>query len=336
MKPRFSFIIPVYERPDDLEALLASMQQHIPGDFSYEIIIIDDGSRADIRSVTENYNHLPLRYVRQANAGPGAARNRGMKMARGEWFVFLDSDVLLPENYARALQHAVNRQEGAAIIGGRDDTLPSFTLFQKAVNYVMTSFCTTGGIRGNRKQVDRFVPRSFNMAAHRQVWETIGGFSNMHPGEDPEWVYKWWETGGRTAAAPGWKVYHKRRINLRSFWRQILRFARARVILARRYPGTLKWVHLAPLGFTILTLGALTGAGWARGILAFYLLCAAVEIAWRSRNPAVTILAIFLIFVQNLAYAAGLIEGFIKLYILNQSPEQAFPQMFFPHTDEKE
>ncbi len=329
MEPRFSFIIPVYNRAADLEALLENFARVMPPAFSYEIIVVDDGSRENIRAVTGKFENLPLHYGRQENAGPGAARNRGMKMARGEWFVFLDSDVLLPEDYAWQLENALARNPEAGIIGGRDDALPDFTLFQKAVNYVMTSFCTTGGIRGNRKQVDRFVPRSFNMAAHRQVWETIGGFSHMHPGEDPEWVYKWWQAGGRTASAPDWKVYHKRRIDWRSFWRQILRFARARMILARRFPGTFKWIHLAPVVFVVLLGLALAGVKWAQIMTGLYFLCTAIEILVRSRSLPVTLTALVLVVVQNLAYAWGVWQGFVRLYVRKMPPERAFPDMFF-------
>ncbi len=329
MQPEFSFIIPVYERQDELEALLHSFRQTMPPDFSYEIIIVDDGSRqADLKRVTDRFPGLPVHYIRQENAGPGAARNRGMQQARGQWFVLIDSDVLFPGDYAHQLQKAVAHFPQSGMIGGRDTDHPSFSVFQKAVNLVMTSFCTTGGIRGNKTRVGRFVPRSFNMAVHRKVWEQIGGFSDMHPGEDPEWVYRWWQTGGTTASFPAWKIYHKRRINLRSFIRQIRKFARTRVILSKLYPGTFSPVFLAPVLFVLFTVAAVFYAPF-RLLLGLYLFCAFIEFLWRSRNIVAALAALPLIFVQNAVYALGLIESFIPICILRKKPREAFPSLFF-------
>ena len=329
MNPRFSFIIPVYERPDELEALLESFREVMPEDFPYEIIIVDDGSRkADLRKSVARFPDLPIRFLQQENAGPGAARNYGMQHARGEWFVLIDSDVIFPGDYPMQLSAAVARFPDAGMIGGRDTDHVSFSPFQKAVNLVMTSFCTTGGIRGNKTRVGKFVPRSFNMLVHRKVWDSIGGFSDMHPGEDPEWVYRWWQAGGKTASYPDWKIFHKRRIDLRSFIRQIYKFAVTRVILTKQFPGHFSWVFLAPVGFILFLILSFFFKP-VLYLLLFYLLCSFVEFLVRSRDVRVAFLALPLIFIQNAAYAYGLIQGFIHLYLLGKEPRRAFPQLYF-------
>ena len=325
----FSFIIPVYNRPDELAELLISFREAEKYGIAYEIIVADDGSREDLRPVTGQFKDLPLIFFRQENAGPGAARNAAMERARGAYFVILDSDVLLPPDYFKNLKQAVERFPQAGMLGGSDASGKDFTPFQKAVDLAMTSFCTTGGIRGGKKRTGRFVPRSFNMVVRRDVWERIGGFSAMHPGEDPEWVYRAWDAGYRTEAVPDLQVLHKRRIDLASFWRQVLRFGRARAILTRMYPAYFSPVYLAPLVFVLWTLTLLTGPAVLRWAWVAYMLCVAGEFLVRSRSLPVTLKALMLLFVQHTGYAAGFLEGWMKLFILGKQPEKAFPGMYF-------
>ncbi len=325
----FSFIIPVYNRADELAELLDSFRAMDKTDATYEIIVADDGSSENIRPVAEQYGDLPVNYFRQANAGPGAARNAAMERARGRYFVILDSDVLLPADYFEKLMRAVEQFPRAGMLGGSDASDRSFTGFQKAVDLTMTSFCTTGGIRGAKKSTGRFVPRSFNMVVRRDVWEQIGGFSDMHPGEDPEWVYRAWDAGFRTVAVPELQVFHKRRINLGSFWKQVLRFGRARAILTRIFPQYFSPVYLAPAVFVLWTLTAVTGPWFFRWTWAAYVLCAYVEFMLRSANPLLALQALFLMFVQQTGYALGFLQGWFKLFILGKNPRKAFPGMFF-------
>ena len=325
----FSFIIPVYNRADELAELLASFVKTDKAKAAYEIIVADDGSTEDIQAVVNRFSGLPVMYFRQANAGPGAARNAAMERAKGKYFVILDSDVLLPADYFEKLIEAVEKHPQAGMLGGSDASDSGFTAFQKAVDLTMTSLCTTGGIRGAKKQAGRFVPRSFNMVVRRDVWEQTGGFSDMHPGEDPQWVYRAWDAGFSTVAVPDLKVFHKRRINLRSFWRQVLRFGRARAILTRQFPRYFSPVYLAPVFFVLWTLLAITGPGFFRWTWVAYALCAFVEFLIRSPHPLLALEALFLMLVQHTGYALGFLQGWFKLFILGKNPRQAFPGMFF-------
>ncbi|MCS7086976.1 MAG: glycosyltransferase family 2 protein, partial [Bacteroidia bacterium] len=84
---KFSVIVPVYNRPEELDELLASLATQ--SDQNFETIVVEDGSRRDARAVTQKYSAtLDLRYVFQANAGPAVARNTGMTHAEGDYFIF--------------------------------------------------------------------------------------------------------------------------------------------------------------------------------------------------------------------------------------------------------
>jgi glycosyltransferase involved in cell wall biosynthesis len=340
-KVKFSFIIPVFNRAEELKELLDSfVKQKDNEGIAYEIIVVDDGSTDDIKAVTDAFaSRLPVRYIRKENTGPGDSRNRAMQMAAGTYFIILDSDIVLPEHYLKRLSGLEKEGKLSGMGGGPDTSHAGFSPFQKAVDLVMTSYSTTGGIRGKKKNTGRYVPRSFNMIVHRKVYEQTGGFSAMHPGEDPEWVYKAWQKGFSSAFYPELYVYHKRRIDLKSFYRQMRKFGIARVILNRNFPKYAGIVYYFPLAYTIgLMIGSVLAiSGYPQFILLYvlYWIPVFVEFVIRSKNPIISLTGLFLLQVQMFAYASGFIEAMIKLGLLSETPQKAFPQLFFKLEKEK-
>ena len=241
---KYSFIVPVFNRPDEVDELLESLCAQTLKDF--EVIIVEDGSTKPCKDVCDKYaDILDLHYYLKENSGPGQSRNYGAERASGEWLIVLDSDVVLPNRYLESVECKVN--SGIAAWGGPDASHPSFTPVQKAISYSMTSFFTTGGIRGGKgKKLDKFFPRSYNMGIRRKVYQELGGFTKMRFGEDIDFSYRIVEAGYKTALIPEAWVWHKRRTDFRKFFRQVYNSGVARINLEKRHPGTLKLVHLLP------------------------------------------------------------------------------------------
>ncbi len=250
---KYSLVIPVYNRPDEVDELLQSLTTQTFTD--YEVIIVEDGSQTPCREVCDRYaDRLPLRYFMKDNSGPGQSRNYGVERAEGDYVLILDSDVVLPDDYLQAVDDELQRQACDAF-GGPDRAADSFTPVQKAISYSMTSFFTTGGIRGGKKKLDKFYPRSFNMGIRREVYNRLGGFSKMRFGEDIDFSIRIIEAGYATRLFPDAWVYHKRRTDFRKFWRQVFNSGIARINLHKRHPGSMKVVHLLPAVFTIGVVG---------------------------------------------------------------------------------
>ena len=272
---KYSIIVPVYNRPDEVDELLQSLTEQELKDF--EVVIVEDGSQKPCKDVCDKFaDILDLHYYVKENGGPGQARNYGAERAKGEWLIILDSDVVLPKGYLQAVENglsvecrvesvefaaAKNKAEASsddsnhnstlytlhstlAAFGGPDASHPSFTPIQKAISYSMTSFFTTGGIRGGKKKLDKFYPRSFNMGIRRDVYLKLGGFSKMRFGEDIDFSYRIVEAGYNPQLFPDAWVWHKRRTDFRKFFRQVYNSGIARINLEKRHPGTLKLVHL--------------------------------------------------------------------------------------------
>ena len=245
----YSIIVPVFNRPDEVDELLDSLTRQTLKDF--EVIIVEDGSKTPCKDVCDKYaDILDLHYYYKENSGPGQSRNYGAERASGEWLIVLDSDVVLPDNYLQAVDSEL-KEKPADAWGGPDAAHPSFTPVQKAISYSMTSFFTTGGIRGGKAKLDKFYPRSFNMGILRDVYLKLGGFSKMRFGEDIDFSYRIVEAGFQTRLLPDAWVWHKRRTDFRKFFRQVYNSGIARINLMKRHPGTLKLVHLLPTVFTI-------------------------------------------------------------------------------------
>ena len=215
---RYSVIIPVYNRPDEVDELLQSLTRQSFKDF--EVIIVEDGSSVPCKNVADRYQDiLNIRYYSKPNSGPGQTRNYGAERSRGEYLIILDSDCILPEDYFQEVEKEL-QETPADAFGGPDRAHASFTDVQKAINYSMTSFFTTGGIRGGKKKMDKFYPRSFNMGVRREVYEALGGFSRMRFGEDIDFSIRIFKGGYRCRLFPGAWVYHKRRTDLKKFFKQ--------------------------------------------------------------------------------------------------------------------
>jgi len=321
MKPDISIIVPVYNRADEITAFLGSFKAQTHKD-GWEIIIVDDGSTDNLKDVVKSFaDLLTLKYFFQQNKGPGEARNYGMREASGNLLVFIDSDCTVPPNYIEKLVSYCEDDFDAC--GGPDTQKDDFPPFLKAVNYSMTSFLGTGGTRGSKgKSVAKYYPRSFNMGIKRYVYEKIGGMNDLRHGQDMEFSNRIYRAGFKVAFLPELIVYHKRRTNLRRFFKQIFNWGVTRINLGMIDPQMLKPVHALPaiivLGFLFSLVAALfTKAG--RTIL-FLELLAAIGIAifaflqssTRNRSLKVGFLSIITLFTQVIAYGSGFITGSIK------------------------
>ena len=241
----FSFIIPVYNRPDEVKELLESFLA-LNGNYGYEIVIVEDGSTETSKQVIDSYNtQLNISYYFKENSGPGDSRNYGMTKAKGDYFIILDSDVILPQNYLQEVDKFLNK-DYYDCFGGPDAAHPSFTNLQKAINFAMTSFLTTGGIRGGRQQIQNFQPRSFNMGLSKKAFMDSGGFGNIHPGEDPDLSLRLLKMGYKTTLIKEAFVYHKRRISWSKFYKQVNKFGMVRPILNQWHPKSKSLVYWFP------------------------------------------------------------------------------------------
>ena len=322
-------IIPVYNRPDEVDELLASLTQQTLKDF--EVVIVEDGSQKPCKEVCDKYaNALDLHYYYKENSGPGQSRNYGVERASGDYVIVLDSDVVLPTTYLEATDTSLT-----SIIawGGPDAAHPSFTPVQKAISYSMTSFFTTGGIRGGKAKLDKFYPRSFNMGIRRDVYQQLGGFSKMRFGEDIDFSYRIVEAGYKPQLFPDAWVWHKRRTDFRKFFRQVYNSGIARINLEKRHPGTMKLVHLLPTVFTLGVIGCLLLAPFSWGLslipIILYSLIILIDSSIRNRSLWVGLLSVPAAFTQLMGYGFGFIESWWKRCVLKQDEFTAFEKNFY-------
>jgi len=328
----FSLIIPVYNRPDEVDELLESLSQQ---DFNedFEIVIVEDGSSLKCEDVVRKYDSkLTMSYYYKDNSGPGNSRNYGMEKAKGDYFIIFDSDCIIPTNYLTEVAIAL-KENYVDCFGGPDKALDSFSNIQKAINFAMTSFLTTGGIRGGSEKINKFQPRSFNMGLSRKAFEASHGFGNIHPGEDPDLSIRLWELGFETRLFSKAFVYHKRRIDWEKFSVQVNKFGKARPILNSWYPQYNKLTFFFPSFFIIGLLVAL-------GLLIFnhdlllqmyfgYFLVLFLVSTYQNKSFKIGYLSMKAVWKQFYGYGTGFIESFIKVIVLKQKPEVAFPELFF-------
>ena len=249
---KFSVIIPVYNRPEELRELLLSVNRQNFTDL--EVVVIEDGSTNDSSKIIANFSDkLQIQYLVQSNTGQGFARNNGMKIAVGDFFVILDSDVILPQDYFQKLSKSIDRRRLDAF-GGPDAADEDFSALQKAIDFAMTSIWTTGGIRGKMKDPTKYQARGFNMGVSQKVFEATGGFVDPNQGEDIEWSIRIKKAGYRLELVQEAFVYHKRKNTLVSFAKQAFSFGRNRVNVSRFHPGAIKLVHWLPTAFLIFCL----------------------------------------------------------------------------------
>lgn len=370
---KYSVIIPVYNRPDECDELLESLCRQTEQDF--EVVVVEDGSQIPCEEVVSKYaDRLKVRYYTKPNSGPGQTRNYGVERAEGEYVLILDSDVVLPEGYMAAVSAelaATAVETGSTgrpceAFGGPDRAHDSFTDVQKAINYGMTSFFTTGGIRGGSSSksgaaLDKFFPRSFNMGVRRDVYGQLGGFSKMRFGEDVDFSYRLVESGARCRLFPSAWVYHKRRANFRQFFKQVHNSGIARINLTKRHPGTLKLVHMLPTAFTLgvamCLLAFIVGQvlvafsffipqgcilphpeiflfGWSMSLvgllpLLLYAVIISVDSTMKNHSVRVGLLSIIAAFVQLTGYGTGFLRCWWQRCVLGRGEFEAFKKNFY-------
>lgn len=324
MKMRFSIIIPVYNRPQEVNELLESLCEQTFKDF--EVVVVEDGSSEKCDAVCEKYaNHLALSYHFKSNSGPGPSRNYGAERSQGEYLIILDSDVIVPENYLEIIEEELNREPCDAF-GGPDRAHESFTPIQKAINYAMTSFFTTGGIRGGKKKLDKFYPRSFNLGIKKSVYEALGGFAPMRYGEDIDLSTRIFKGGYSCRLFPEAFVYHKRRVKFSSFFRQVKHSGEARVELKKKYPETFKLVHLLPAAFVVgnlllVMLGIFHHWLWLMPIV-LYVVMVFVDSLIKNKDLKVALLSVPAAYCQLFGYGTGFIGAAFREIIGKKQPSQ--------------
>lgn len=320
----FSLIVPVYNRPDEVADLLESLDRQSDRDF--ELILVEDGSTVPCRTQAEAYEkRFSVRYFFKDNEGRSIARNYGMEHARGDYFVFVDSDCILPPDYFESLRKAL-ADNPADCFGGPDAAHESFTDTQKAINFAMTAFLTTGGIRGGRIQMEKFVPRTFNMGFSRKVWETVGGFREMFS-EDIDMSTRIRNAGFAPILFRDVRVFHKRRGNLAKFWRQVHVFGMSRITLQLLYPGSMKLVHWMPAAFTVgsmllIILGIALSPLWLIPLGA-YMLALWLSAIISTRSLKVGTMAIAASMVQLFGYGTGFLRAYIWKILLRHGRDEA-------------
>ena len=315
--PYFSVIIPVYNRPAEVDDLLQSLAEQSCQDF--EVYLVEDGSTVRCDNVAARYNdRLDLHYHYKENEGRSIARNYGIERATGDYFIFFDSDCVIPPQYFETLKQELER-EYIDCFGGPDAASDDFSDVQKAINFSMTSFLTTGGIRGGKVQLEKFVPRSFNMGYSRKVWEKVGGFREMFS-EDIDMSTRVRQAGFSTRLIRDAYVYHKRRVDLKKFARQTYVFGMSRITLKLLYPDSLKLVHCLPalfvLGCLALILLAIFWHWWAILPLALYVLMLWISALISTRSLKISLIAIVTSFIQLGAYGIGFIKAFVWKILL--------------------
>ncbi|WP_452218770.1 glycosyltransferase [Lacinutrix undariae] len=330
----FSFIIPVYNRPDEVKELLESFTA-LEGNFNFEIVIIEDGSTVDCKSVIDRYSELlNITYFFKQNSGPGDSRNYGMKNAKGNYFIILDSDCILPEQYLGAVNNNLS-ENYIDCFGGPDTAHQSFTNLQKAINFTMTSFITTGGIRGGKTKVNKFEPRSFNMGLSKKAFESSKGFGVIHPGEDPDLSIRLEKLGFKTRLISEAYVFHKRRISWSKFYIQVNKFGMVRPILNQWHPETSKITYWLPTlfsgGFIISLVLLLFNIKFAITIYALYFTMAFIVALVSSKSIVVAFQALIAIVIQFFGYGYGFFKSTFLVGILKRDPEKQFPHLFFKH-----
>lgn len=329
---KLSIIVPVYNRPDEVSELLESLS--IQTDKDFEVLIVEDGSSLKCDEVCRAYEgKLDLHYYFKPNSGRSETRNYGMNRASGNYFIIFDSDCIMPSEYIKTVKRYLN-EDYVDCYGGPDAADSSFNDMQKAISYAMTSMLTTGGIRGATKNVNKFSPRSFNMGISKEVYEKIGGYKNMI-GEDIDLSFRIKEAGFKTRLFPEARVYHKRRVDLKKFFRQVNTFGKARILLNTLHPGTLKLVHMLPACFVIgnifLMLGAIISlicrwTYWWIWLLpiAVYVLAIFVESYIRNKKLKIAFMSIAACYSQLFGYGTGFINEFITRKASKKNQEELY------------
>lgn len=328
----FSFIIPVYNRPEEIKELLESLSLI---DGSFGVVIVEDGSQNTCEDVVDNFKgKLNISYYFKENTGPGDSRNFGMQKANGNYFIILDSDVIVPKEYLKTVIQALSTKY-LDCYGGGDKAMDSFTPVQKAIDYAMTSLLTTGGIRGSKQsKISRsYEPRSFNMGISKSAFLESDGFGQIHPGEDPDLSIRLKKMEFKVGYIHGAHVYHKRRTDFKKFALQVYKFGLVRPILLSRYPETSKPTYWFPffysLGLLIGLILLLLEVNFIFYLFALYNFLIFMDALLDYKNLKIALLSVSSTNIQFLSYGTGFIWSYFKIRILKQDPEKTFPKLFF-------
>lgn len=332
----FSFIIPVFNRPEEIKELLESFK-NLEGEVDFEIVIVEDGSTEDSKATVSVFEKdLNISYYYKKNSGPGDSRNYGMRRAKGDYFIILDSDCLLPKNYLQIVSDNL-KTNFVDCFGGPDAAHDSFSNLQKAINFAMTSFITTGGIRGRRQSLEKFQPRSFNMGLSKAAFLASGGFRVIHPGEDPDLSIRLNALGFQTRLIPEAYVYHKRRISWSKFFKQVYKFGMVRPILNSWHPKTSRFVYWFPslfsFGLIMALLFFILGNNWFLLAFGLYLLAVFIMALIQTKNVIVSFQCLIAVLVQFFGYGYGFVRSTFAIKVLGKNPKNHFPNLFFKHVE---
>ena len=315
---KYSIVVAVYNRPEEMEELLHSLNNQLYKNF--ELIIVDDGSQMSSRDVYNFYKKkFQISYYFIDNQGPAMARNFGVNKASGEWIIFFDSDCTIPRDYFLVVEKFLNENK-IDFFGGPDMMDESFTYLQKSINYSMTSLFTTGGIRGGKRSIDKFLPRSYNMGIKTNAFKSVDGFSNIRQyGEDLDLSYKLLFSNKKSALIPDAKVYHKRRTNLFKFFSQMFKSGKGRRFLDKKYSGTFRIFHFFPsffvLGFSlILVFEFLTLDEFfiLNIIYSIYFLTVFIHSSLLNSNPIIGFMSVLTTITQFIGYGIGYIYSLFR------------------------
>ena len=328
----FSIIIPVFNRPDEVRELLESLSNQ-SFDIPFEVVLIEDGSEITCEAIAHEFDKkLQISYYYKSNSGPGDSRNYGMLKAKGDYFLIFDSDCIIPPFYLKNVNNQL-KNNYLDCFGGPDRALSSFSKVQKAINFAMTSFLTTGGIRGGSEKISKFQPRSFNMGLSKKAFIASNGFGNIHPGEDPDLAIRLWKMGFDSMLFSDCFVYHKRRIDWKKFALQVTKFGKARPILNHWYPAYAKITFWFPSVFIIGLFLSI--------VLLFFLIDLPLKIYFgyfavlfitasiTNRSVLIGLYAVKATFIQFYGYGTGFLKSVVQIVVLNKEPESAFPELFF-------
>ena len=329
---QYSLIIPVYNRPNEVDELLESLSG-LDYPEPFEVVIVEDGSSERCNQIVDKYHSkLTIAYYYKENSGPGDSRNFGMKKAKGDYFLIFDSDCIIPKQYLAEVDRIL-KIKYVDCFGGPDKALDSFSDVQKAINFAMTSFVTTGGIRGGSEKIDKFQPRSFNMGISKKAFEASGGFGNIHPGEDPDLSMRLWNLGFETALFHKAYVYHKRRIDWQKFSVQVNKFGKARPILNSWYPKFSKLTYFVPTVFILMFFAAIALGifGQIIGVICFtaYFMAVFFASAYQNKSLKIGALSVFAVYKQFYGYGTGFLKSFVLIQVLKKNPQLVFPELFF-------
>ncbi|MDR1226727.1 MAG: glycosyltransferase [Prevotellaceae bacterium] len=322
---KYSIIIPVYNRPDEVEELLESLVNQT-GNFSFEMVIVEDGSTLPCDKVIEQYKgRLSISYHTKPNTGRSDTRNVGMELAKGDYFLFFDSDCVLPPQYFATLDQILS-ESYSDCFGGPDAAHESFSSVQKAISYAMTSFFTTGGIRGGKQQLEKFKPRTFNMGFSRAVYEKVGGFRDMF-GEDIDLSIRIADAGFSIALYRDAFVYHRRRVSFRKFYKQVRNFGSGRISLALLHKGSMKLVHTLPALFLVGAIGIIILSVflslWFWLFPVFYTLLLLADAFIKTKSVKTALLAVWASYIQLVGYGWGFITAFVQKILLGRGLESS-------------